>query len=86
MIPPENMTPPDGGAGRQRLTRADAALRALASPPVLLATTAILVVILYGRLLGRSFWVDEAGTFWMAHEGPLAAPLVNTQNRPSMIT
>ena len=21
----------------------------------------------------RSFWIDEAGTFWMAHEGPLAA-------------
>jgi hypothetical protein len=73
MIPPETVTPPDGEAAGQRLARAGAALRALASPSVLLAATAILVVILYGRLLGRSFWVDEAGTFWMAHEGPLAA-------------
>jgi hypothetical protein len=28
-----------------------------------------LAAIVWGPLLRRSFWVDEAGTFWMAHEG-----------------
>ena len=74
MIPQERVTPPpDGEVGSRSLARADAALRALASPSVLLAVTMVLAVILYGRLLARSLWVDEAGTFWMAHGGLLAA-------------
>src|SRR3954469_2343483 len=32
----------------------------------------LLCLVLEPRLF-RSFWVDEAGTFWMAHEGPIAA-------------
>jgi hypothetical protein len=33
----------------------------------------ILVVLVWGPRLFRSFWVDEAGTFWMAHDGLVAA-------------
>ncbi|HZS54836.1 MAG TPA: glycosyltransferase family 39 protein [Bryobacteraceae bacterium] len=31
------------------------------------------VCLIWGPRLRRSFWVDEAGTWWMAHDGPLAA-------------
>ncbi len=34
---------------------------------------AIIVLLVWGPRLGRSFWVDEAGTWWMAHDGPIAA-------------
>lgn len=34
---------------------------------------ALLLVCTWGPRLVRGFWVDEAGTFWMSHEGPLAA-------------
>jgi Dolichyl-phosphate-mannose-protein mannosyltransferase len=33
----------------------------------------LLLCLVLGPRLFRSFWVDEAGTFWMAHEGPIAA-------------
>jgi Dolichyl-phosphate-mannose-protein mannosyltransferase len=36
-------------------------------------TLAILWACVWLPRLFRSFWIDEAGTFWMAHEGPLAA-------------
>src|SRR5581483_7355454 len=31
------------------------------------------VCLLWGPRLLRSFWVDEAGTWWMAHDGPILA-------------
>lgn len=34
---------------------------------------AIIILLVWGPRLGRSFWVDEAGTWWMAHDGPIAA-------------
>ncbi|HTP89801.1 MAG TPA: glycosyltransferase family 39 protein, partial [Bryobacteraceae bacterium] len=34
---------------------------------------ALLFVAAYGPRLARSLWVDEAGTFWMAHEGLMPA-------------
>ncbi len=33
----------------------------------------LLLCLILGPRLFRSFWVDEAGTFWMAHDGPIAA-------------
>ena len=36
-------------------------------------TAAIFFAIAWGPRLTRSFWVDEAGTFWMAHEGMVRA-------------
>jgi hypothetical protein len=34
---------------------------------------ATVILLVWGPRLGRSFWVDEAGTWWMAHDGPIAA-------------
>src|SRR4051794_6440055 len=33
----------------------------------------LLVALIWGPRLFRSFWVDEAGTYWMAMGGPIAA-------------
>src|SRR4051794_3791694 len=33
----------------------------------------LLVALTWGPRLFRSFWVDEAGTYWMALGGPIAA-------------
>src|SRR3954451_6762838 len=33
----------------------------------------VLVALIWGPRLLRSFWVDEAGTYWMAMGGPIAA-------------
>jgi hypothetical protein len=41
----------------------------LSSPRLIWIVIASLFVLVWGPLLFRSFWVDEANTFWMAHEG-----------------
>src|SRR3954447_15251001 len=33
----------------------------------------LLATILWTPRLFRSFWLDEAGTYWMSHNGPIAA-------------
>ena len=40
---------------------------------VLASLVILLFLAVWGPLFARSFWVDEAGTFWMAHEGPWRA-------------
>ena len=44
-------------------------IQVLSSSRVIWIVLACLLVLVWGPRLFRSFWVDEAGTFWMAHEG-----------------
>jgi hypothetical protein len=48
-------------------------LDAIASGRALPITAAIFFAVAWGPRLARSFWVDETGTFWMAHEGVIRA-------------
>ncbi len=48
-------------------------ISALTSRRTIWILFSILVVLVWGPRLFRSFWVDEAGTFWMAHDGLVAA-------------
>lgn len=48
-------------------------LRFLANPAIAWAILGVLLFLVWGPRLLRSFWVDEANTYWMACEGPLAA-------------
>src|SRR5436853_5984735 len=46
---------------------------ALTNARVLWILFSVLLVLVWGPRMFRSFWIDEAGTFWMAHEGFLSA-------------
>ncbi len=48
-------------------------LRLINRESVLWGVLVLLAVLLWTPHLLRSFWVDEAGTYWMAHEGAWAA-------------
>jgi hypothetical protein len=48
-------------------------LSSLAQSRVFWVALALLVGCLWIPRLLKSFWIDEAGSFWMAHEGPLTA-------------
>jgi hypothetical protein len=48
-------------------------LNAFAYGRALPVAIAILFAAVWGPRLVRSFWVDEAGTYWMAHEGLIRA-------------
>src|SRR5947199_9912998 len=48
-------------------------LRFLENPAFAWTVLGILVLLVWGPRLLRSFWVDEAGTYWMAYKGPLVA-------------
>ena len=48
-------------------------LEAFGNGPALPIATAILFAVVWGPRFARSFWVDEAGTFWMVHEGLIRA-------------
>jgi hypothetical protein len=48
-------------------------IQILSNSRVVWIVIACLVVLIWGPRLFRAFWVDEAGTFWMAHEGPWSA-------------
>ena len=54
---------------------------ALTSARVLWVLFSVLVVLVWGPRMFRSFWVDEAGTFWMAHDGLIPA-IQKTWNWP----
>jgi hypothetical protein len=53
--------------------RLPAWVRILTNPRAVWIVLACLLVLTWGPRLFRSFWVDEAGTFWMAHQGPWIA-------------
>jgi hypothetical protein len=62
----------------QRLPRANSnpftrIAQALTNTRVLWILFSVLVVLVWGPRMFRSFWVDEAGTFWMAHDGFFSA-------------
>ena len=65
------------GHGLAQLARAsssqDAALPSSSNQIKLWAAAAAILLCVWLPRLCRSFWVDEAGTFLMAHNGPLAA-------------
>jgi hypothetical protein len=48
-------------------------LEAFGNGPALPIATALLFAVVWGPRFARSFWVDEAGTFWMVHEGLIRA-------------
>jgi Dolichyl-phosphate-mannose-protein mannosyltransferase len=48
-------------------------LHALAYGRALTIATSILFFLVWGPRFARSLWVDEAGTFWMAYQGPIRA-------------
>src|SRR4051812_31507975 len=50
-----------------------ARLRFLRNPTFAWTVLGVLVSLVWGPRLLRSFWVDEAGTYWMAYKGPLLA-------------
>lgn len=67
--PPDNKglhLPPEANGISRRLD-------ALACGRTLPVAAAILFVAVWGPRFARSWWVDEAGTFWMAHEGLIRA-------------
>src|SRR5690349_17276305 len=45
----------------------------LARPALAWIVLSVLTLLTWGPRLLRSFWVDEAGTFWMVYKGPIAA-------------
>jgi hypothetical protein len=48
-------------------------LEAFGNGRALPVATAILFAVVWGPRFARSLWADEAGTFWMAHEGVIRA-------------
>lgn len=54
-------------------SRRQALLGFVANPTIAWTLLGVLLFLVWGPRLLRSFWVDEAGTYWMACQGPLAA-------------
>src|SRR5215471_8259305 len=48
-------------------------VRVFGEGPAYSIAAAVVFAVVWGPRLTRSFWVDEAGTFWMAHEGLVRA-------------
>lgn len=65
---PEAVTEPEA-----RTVSKSGLVELLARPGLAWIVLSVLTLLTWGPRLLRSFWVDEAGTFWMVYKGPIAA-------------